>query len=101
MSRLPTRKVPEVGTTNILRMHWSLILVLLTAVKISPTLDYDIYTADGKRGWNAEWFAHESDESMTPVAEPIRKQFMDETRIFIRYADNRLFILRWPVVPYR
>lgn len=59
---------------------------MYVAVKISPTLDYDIYTEDGKRGWNAEWFAHESDDSMTPVAKPIRTQFLDETRIFIRCA---------------
>ncbi|THH33096.1 hypothetical protein EUX98_g1111 [Antrodiella citrinella] len=60
------------------------------AVKISPTLDYDIYTADGKRGWIGEWFAHESDESMTPVAKPIRTQFIDETKIFIStsYPDG-------------
>ncbi|TCD66746.1 hypothetical protein EIP91_000987 [Steccherinum ochraceum] len=52
------------------------------AVKTQPTLDYEIFT-DGKRGWNGEWFAHESDDSMTPVATPFRTQFMDETRLFI------------------
>lgn len=49
-----------------------------------PTLDYDILTADGKRGWTGEWFTHENDDSMIPIGAPVRTQFFDETRIFIR-----------------
>lgn len=51
-----------------------------------PTLDYDIFTEDGRRGWIGEFFAHESDDSMTPVSQPLRTQFIDETKIFIRFV---------------
>lgn len=51
-----------------------------------PTLDYDLITDDGKLGWTASWFAHESDESMTPLKEPLKTQYVDETRMFIRYV---------------
>ena len=53
-----------------------------------PTMDYNIQTEDGRRGWIGEWFAHENDDSMTPVAEPIRTQFMDETKVFIRFVPS-------------
>ena len=60
--------------------------MLDTAVKVMPTMDYNIQTEDGRRGWIGEWFAHENDDSMTPVAQPIRTQFMDETKVFIRFV---------------
>lgn len=49
-----------------------------------PTLEYELSTAEGKRGWTGEWFSHEDDDSMTPVDKPIKTQYMDETRMFIR-----------------
>ena len=49
-----------------------------------PTLDFDIVTEDGRRGWMGYWHAHESDESMVPLAEPMKAQYIDETKIFIR-----------------
>lgn len=51
-----------------------------------PTLEYELQTEDGRRGWIGEWFAHEDDNSMTPVEKPMRTQFMNETRMFIRYS---------------
>ncbi|KAK7679614.1 hypothetical protein QCA50_017325 [Cerrena zonata] len=60
-----------------------------------PTLDYDIFTADGKRGWIGEWFTHENDESLTPVGEPVRTQFFDETRIFISTSYPAGITKRW------
>ena len=51
-----------------------------------PTLDFDMQTEEGKRGWTGYWYAHEDDESMVPLAEPIRTQYIDETKIFIRYV---------------
>ena len=51
-----------------------------------PSMDYDIFTEDGKRGWTGSWFSHESDESMTPLAAPLKSQYIDETRIFLRCA---------------
>ena len=51
-----------------------------------PTLENEIFTEDGKPGWTCTWFTHENDESMAPLKEPIKSQYVDETRIFIRYA---------------
>ena len=51
-----------------------------------PTLDYELQTEDGRRGWTGYWYAHEDDDSMVPVPEPMKTQYIDETRIFIRYA---------------
>lgn len=36
------------------------------------------------------WYAHESDESMTPVAQPLKTQYIDETRMFFRQVVLRL-----------
>ena len=58
-----------------------------------PTLDYDIFTSDGKRGWIGEWFTHENDDSMTPVGAPVRTQYFDETRIFIRFVPPAISTL--------
>jgi len=38
---------------------------------------------DGETGWTAEWYRHENDDSMVPVGDPIRTQFLDETRLYI------------------
>ena len=51
-----------------------------------PTLEYELLTADGRPGWIGEWFAHENDDSMRPAGESVKKQYIDETRIFIRYT---------------
>lgn len=53
------------------------------AYKSTPTLDLDIQTEDGKRGWTGYWYAHETDDSMTPVADPMKTQYIDETKILI------------------
>ncbi|KAI0761860.1 beta-glucosidase [Irpex lacteus] len=60
------------------------------AFKTLPTLEYDLFTDDGRRGWIGEWFAHENDDSMVPVEKPVKVQFIDETRLFIStsYPEN-------------
>ena len=55
-----------------------------------PTLDYDMFTQDGRRGWMGYWYAHEDDESMIRLKEPIKTQYIDETRIFIRCVSVSL-----------
>ena len=61
--------------------HTYAILAFLTL----PTLEWDLMTQKdkGQRGWNAEWYSHESDDSMKPLDIPIATQFLDETRMFI------------------
>lgn len=62
---------------------------MLVAFKTLPTLEYDLFTDDGRRGWIGEWFAHENDDSMVPVEKPVKVQFIDETRLFIRYVLSK------------
>lgn len=49
-----------------------------------PTLERELVTENGENGWTAYWYAHENDESMTPLPEPMETRFLDETRMFIR-----------------
>ena len=49
-----------------------------------PTLDYDLLTEDGKPGWTCSWYTHENDSSMVALPDPIKSQYVDETRVFIR-----------------
>ena len=60
-----------------------------------PTLEYDLFTADGKRGWIGTWHSHLGDDSMTPIEEPIADRFIDETRIFISTSTPKGITKRW------
>lgn len=51
-----------------------------------PSLDYELTTPDGKRGWIGAWHMHKSDESMEALPEPMGTRLVDETRVFI--SDN-------------
>ncbi|KAJ6598236.1 beta-glucosidase [Mycena vulgaris] len=61
----------------------------------SPTLDYDLFTEDGKRGWTGTWHSHLSDDSMTPLDEPLKSDHLDETRIFISTSAPAALTKRW------
>lgn len=60
-----------------------------------PTLEYELTTADGKDGWTASWFAHKSDDSMEPVSEVYKEQYVDETRCFISDGAPKGITKRW------
>jgi beta-glucosidase len=60
-----------------------------------PVLDNDLVTASGERGWVAEWFSHEDDESMVPLPTPIASRLVDETRIFISASTPERITRRW------
>lgn len=53
-----------------------------------PTLERELVTEKGENGWMGSWFAHENDDSMTPLPEPLKSELIDETRIFIRSAGK-------------
>lgn len=65
------------------------------AYMLTPSLDYDIFTETGQRGWMGSWYSHESDESMTPVAEPLKTQYIDETRMFFSTSYPAELTKRW------
>lgn len=49
-----------------------------------PTLENDIVTEDGRKGWIGTFHPHESDDSMVAIDKPILTRYVDETRIFLR-----------------
>ncbi|KAJ7489184.1 beta-glucosidase [Mycena latifolia] len=61
----------------------------------SPSLDYELFTEDGKRGWTGSWHSHVDDESMTPLDEPLKSDHLDETRIFISTSAPEALTKRW------
>ncbi|KAL0065948.1 hypothetical protein AAF712_007075 [Marasmius tenuissimus] len=63
---------------------------------IMPTMDYELFTSDGRRGWIGNWYPHRSDDSMEPVDTPIKAdQYIDETRCFISTAYPDGITHRW------
>jgi len=49
----------------------------------------------GKRGWTAEWYPHESDDSVKPLDTPIATQFLDETRLFVNTSHPEGITRKW------
>lgn len=60
-----------------------------------PSLDYDLFTADGKRGWIGSWHNHVDDDSMEPVDEVLKEQLIDETKFFIATSTPPNITRRW------
>ncbi|KAF9463435.1 glycoside hydrolase superfamily [Collybia nuda] len=60
-----------------------------------PSLDYELFTETGERGWVGSWHTHLDDDSMTPVEEPIETRVVDETRIFISTSTPKGITRKW------
>ncbi|TFK20101.1 glycoside hydrolase family 3 protein [Coprinopsis marcescibilis] len=60
-----------------------------------PTLENDLVTESGERGWTGTWHAHTSDDSLIPVEEPIETRLIDETRMFISTSTPKGITKRW------
>ncbi|KAF8888341.1 glycoside hydrolase family 3 protein [Infundibulicybe gibba] len=60
-----------------------------------PSLDYEMFTADGRRGWIGTWHRHVDDESMVPVEEPLETRLVDETRIFVSTSIPNGITRKW------
>ncbi|PBK67496.1 glycoside hydrolase family 3 protein [Armillaria solidipes] len=63
--------------------------------KTLPTLDYELFTDNGERGWIGTWHSHEDNESMTPLYDPIETRHIDETRIFISTSAPKGITRKW------
>ncbi|KAF8892349.1 glycoside hydrolase family 3 protein [Gymnopilus junonius] len=59
------------------------------------SLDYDMLTATGERGWIASWHKHLDDDSLIPVEEAMEEGLVDETRIFISTSSPKGITRRW------
>lgn len=53
-----------------------------TAYLKMPSLDYDMLTESGERGWTGTWFAHTENESMMPQEKSFLTQHVTETSCF-------------------
>jgi hypothetical protein len=60
-----------------------------------PTLEYELFTLSGKRGWTGTWYVHENDESMTALNTPYSTRLVDKTRIFISISAPKGITRRW------
>lgn len=65
------------------------------AVKTLPTLDFDLFTESGQRGWTGSWHAHENDDSLVALPTPIKTQYVDETRMFISSSSPAGITKKW------
>ncbi|KZP04828.1 glycoside hydrolase family 3 protein [Athelia psychrophila] len=60
-----------------------------------PSLDFEMLTTTGERGWMGYWHAHENDDSLVPLAEPMETRLIDETRVFISTSYPATITKRW------
>lgn len=60
-----------------------------------PTLENDLVTPTGERGWVGTWHKHESDDSLVAVEEPLESRLVDETRIFISSSTPKNITRKW------
>ena len=90
------RGMPNPFDLLMTRVHCPYVILAFLTL---PTLEWDLATEKdkGKRGWNAEWYSHESDDSMKLLDTPIATQFLDETRMFINTSYPKGITRRWTV----
>lgn len=60
-----------------------------------PSLDYEMFTPSGERGWIGSWHAHVDDDSLVPRDEVLEERLIDETRIFISTSTPPGITRKW------
>lgn len=53
-----------------------------SAFRTLPSLDNDLVTASGEKGWTGTWF-NNGDDKVTAIGKPVKTQVMDETNMMI------------------
>ena len=59
-----------------------------------PSLDYEIVTESGEKGWIGSYYNTGSD-GLSPVGEPVEKKLIDETNCFISTSYPKGITERW------
>ena len=59
-----------------------------------PSLDFDIYTEEGERGWIGSWFNNGPD-NITAIGEPVKVQLVDETNILVSTSAPKGLTEAW------
>ncbi|KAH7102580.1 beta-glucosidase [Auriculariales sp. MPI-PUGE-AT-0066] len=62
-----------------------------------PTLDYDLFSEDGKPGWTLSWYPHSATEPMTALPEPVRVEHCTETYALLADAKTPGLTERWTI----
>ncbi|PPR01041.1 hypothetical protein CVT24_000575 [Panaeolus cyanescens] len=65
------------------------------AFKTMPSLDYEMFTPTGERGWIGSWHAHLDNESLVARDEVLEERLIDETRIFISTSTPKGITRKW------
>ena len=73
----------------------NLFFFCFVAYKIMPSLDDDIFTQTGERGWIGNWHNHVNDESLIPLDEVLETRLIDETRVFFSTSVPQGITKRW------
>ncbi|KAF8993944.1 glycoside hydrolase family 3 protein [Cyathus striatus] len=60
-----------------------------------PSLDFDLVTSTGERGWTGSWHAHVSDDSLEALPESMGERYIDETKIFLNTSYPKGITRRW------
>ena len=59
-----------------------------------PSLENDIFTPSGERGWIGNWHTH-ADDGLIPHDEVLETRFIDETRLFIGVSTPQGITRHW------
>lgn len=65
------------------------------AYKLMPSLDYEIFTPSGERGWIASWYSHVDETGFEIKPEPLKEHLVDETNIIVSDEAPEDITKRW------
>jgi beta-glucosidase len=65
------------------------------AYMTKPSLDFEMITETGERGWVGSWYKHIDDDSMVPLEQPLEQRLIDETRMLISTSTPKGITRRW------
>ncbi|KZV82289.1 glycoside hydrolase family 3 protein [Exidia glandulosa HHB12029] len=65
--------------------------------KSLPSLDFELTTPSGERGWRLSWHNHSARDPMTPIPEAVREMDVDETYASLSDAKTDGLTERWSI----
>lgn len=67
---------------------------MFAATLTLPSLDYDIITENGEKGWVGTWFSNDTD-GINATGEPIKTQVIDETSFMVSSSAPQGLTPKW------
>jgi beta-glucosidase len=74
---------------------FSIFSLPLLAYKSLPTLEHEIFTSSGERGWVGSWHSHVDGDGLIPHDEVLKTQLIDVTRMFIDLSTPQGITKHW------